>query len=154
MRMNASEAELTELEPERFEFTKSFNAAIDVRLLSETVVSTFGVKFHGYPVVSCVMGWLFKASAIFNFHSNEFLLSHLYRAGECLPRATKNRYGLTGEKEMRLFICGSYADASDRAVFPAATNNFITTIPFKNVSLKPCFSSKKYIVRILLFSSF
>jgi hypothetical protein len=34
----------------------------------------------------------------------------------------KKEYGLTGEKEMRLFICGSYADASDRAVFPAATN--------------------------------
>jgi hypothetical protein len=37
----------------------------------------------------------------------------------------KKEYGLTGEKEMRLFICGSYADASDHAVFPAATNNFI-----------------------------
>jgi hypothetical protein len=35
------------------------------------------------------MCWLFIASAIFYFHSNEFLLSHLLRAGESLPRATK-----------------------------------------------------------------
>jgi hypothetical protein len=27
------------------------------------------------------------------------------------------------KKEMQLSICGSYADASDRAVFPAAVNN-------------------------------
>ena len=65
------------------------------------------------------MHWLFIVSAIFNFHSNEFLLSHLYRAGECLPRATKRRYSLTGEKRDSK-ECGSYAYASDRAVFPAA----------------------------------
>jgi len=35
----------------------------------------------------------------------------------------QKKYGLTGEKGMRLFICGSYAIASDHAVFPAATNN-------------------------------
>jgi hypothetical protein len=55
MHVNASEAKLTELEPERFEFTKSFNAAVDVGLFSETVVSTLGVKLHRDPIVSCVM---------------------------------------------------------------------------------------------------
>jgi hypothetical protein len=58
-------------------------------------------------------------------HYSYFLdfLSRLLRAGERLPRATKNRYGLLGEKEMRLFIHGSYAVASDRVVFPVAVNN-------------------------------
>ena len=39
-----------------------------------------------------------------------------------VPRAAKNRYILLGEKGMRLFIRGSYAVASDRAVFPVAVN--------------------------------
>jgi hypothetical protein len=54
----------------------------------------------------------------------------IYRAGECLPRAIKKKYGLTGEKEMRLFICGSYADASDRAVFSAAVNKYRNKFTF------------------------
>jgi hypothetical protein len=102
--MNTPESELTKLEPESFEFTESLGAGVDVGLFSETVVSALGVKFHGDPVVSCVMRWFFIASAIFYFHSNEFLLSHLYRAGECLPRATKRRYSLTGEKRDAAFL--------------------------------------------------
>ena len=38
----------------------------------------------------------------------------------------KKEYGLTGEKGMRLFICGSYAFASDRAVFSAAVNKIFS----------------------------
>jgi hypothetical protein len=53
--VNASETELPKFESERFEFTESLGAGVDVGLFSETVVSIFGVKFHGYPVVSCVM---------------------------------------------------------------------------------------------------
>jgi hypothetical protein len=36
-------------------------------------------------------------------------------------RTRQKRYCLIGEKEMRLFICGSYADASDHTVFSVAT---------------------------------
>jgi len=74
--MNTPESELTKLELESFEFMESTDVGVDVGLFSETVVSTLGVKFHGDPVVSCVMCWPFIASAIFYFHSNEFLLSH------------------------------------------------------------------------------
>ena len=67
MHVNPTEAKLTELESERFEFTESLGAGVDVGLFSETVVSALGVKFHGYPVVSCVMRWLFIASATYSF---------------------------------------------------------------------------------------
>jgi len=91
--MNTSESELPKLESESFEFTESLSAGINVGLFSKTVVSVLGVEFHGDPVVSCVMRWLFKASAIYIFHIVFFLLSHPLRAGECLPRATKGENG-------------------------------------------------------------
>ena len=96
--MNASEAKLTELEPERFEFTESFNAAVDVGLLSETVVSTLGAKLNRNPVVACVMRQLFIASNTYIFHIFLSSCRTNQRAGECLSRATKKEYGLIGEK--------------------------------------------------------
>jgi hypothetical protein len=101
--MASSESKITKFKSKPFAISKCLGASIDMRLLLKAVVITFGFKHHGHPVVSCVMCWLFIASAIFYFHSNEFLLSHLYRAGECLPRATKRRYSLTGEKRDAAF---------------------------------------------------
>ena len=89
MHVNASETELPKLESERFEFTESLCAGVYVGLFSETVESTFGVKFHGHPVVSCVMHWLFIASATYITHLNFFSCRVLEGAGECLPHATK-----------------------------------------------------------------
>lgn len=90
MHINTPESELPKLEPESFEFTESLGAGVDVGLFSETIVSALGVKFHGDPVVSCVMRWLFKASAIYIFRIVFLLLSH-YLLGrlDSLPRATK-----------------------------------------------------------------
>jgi len=68
--VNASEAKLTELESERFEFTESLGASVDVGLFAETVVSALGVKLHGDPVVSCVMRWLFSRVENWFTHSD------------------------------------------------------------------------------------
>ena len=89
--MNTSETELPKLESERFEFTESLGAGVDVGLFSETVVSTFGVKFHGYPVVSCVMRWLFIASATYIFHIVFFSCRTFIGQADSLPRATKKK---------------------------------------------------------------
>ena len=101
--MTSSKSKITKFKSKPFEISKCLGACIDMRLFLKTAVITFGFKHHGHPIVPGVMRWLFIASAIFNFHSNEFLLSHLYRAGECLPRATKRRYSLTGEKRDAAF---------------------------------------------------
>jgi hypothetical protein len=92
MHVNASETELPKLESERFEFTESLGAGVDVGLFSETVVSTFGVKFHGYPVVSCVMRWLFIASATYIFHTVFYSCHTVYWAGwtACCVRQERN----------------------------------------------------------------
>jgi len=92
MDMNTGEAELTELKPKRFEFTESLGAGVDVGLFSETVVSTFGVKFHGDPVVSCVMRWLFIASATYIFHIFFVSCRTVYRAGWTACRVRQERY--------------------------------------------------------------
>ncbi len=55
MHVNACKTEFTELESEWFQFTESLGASVDVGLFSETVVSAFGVKFHGDSVFPCVM---------------------------------------------------------------------------------------------------
>jgi len=66
--VNASEAELTKLKSERFECTESLNAGVDMRLLSETVVSTPGVKFQRDLIVLYVMRWFFIVSTTYIFH--------------------------------------------------------------------------------------
>jgi hypothetical protein len=45
------------------------DAGIDVALFSEVSVSVMSGKHHGDPVVSCVMHWLFIASATYIIHS-------------------------------------------------------------------------------------
>jgi len=98
MHVTSAEAEVAEVKPESFEIPERLGAGVDMRLFFKTHIVAFGLEHHGDPVVSCVSQWLFIASAIFILHSNEFLLSHLYRAGERLPRVTKNRYGVMEEK--------------------------------------------------------
>jgi len=89
MHVNASETELPKLKSKRFEFTESLGAGVDVGLFSETVVSALGVKFHGYPVVPCVMRQLFIITTTYVFHIFYCSCRTNQRAGECLPRATK-----------------------------------------------------------------
>ncbi len=98
MDMNSSKTKLAELESKWFEFTKPFGAGVDVRLFPETIVSILGVEFHGYPVVSCVMRWLFIASATYIFHIMNFSCRTFIGQAYCLSRATKKRYVLTGKK--------------------------------------------------------
>ena len=69
------EAEFAECKAKAFQVPERLETGVDVALFSEVSVSFMCWKHHGDPVVSCVMCWLFIASAIFNFHSNEFLLS-------------------------------------------------------------------------------
>jgi hypothetical protein len=91
MHVNPSEAELPKLKSERFEFTESLNAGVDMRLLSETVVSALGVKFHSNPIVSCVMRWLFIVSAIYIFHIFFSSCRTIYRAGWKACRVRQKR---------------------------------------------------------------
>lgn len=92
------EAEFSDLETKTFLVPERLDTGVYMALFPEVSVSIVCRKHHGYPIVSCAYRWLFIASAIFNFHIIQYLLSHLQRAGECLPHATKNRYDLIGEK--------------------------------------------------------
>ena len=76
MDMVFSEAEFTELKTKTFQVSKRLNAGVYVGLFSETVVSTFGVKFHGYPIISCVMRWFFISIRYLHFSYCFLLLSH------------------------------------------------------------------------------
>jgi hypothetical protein len=76
---------------------------VDVDLLSKTIISIMGDKHHRHPVIAGDTRNLFRATATYKLHNFLFLLSHRYRAGKCLPRATKNTYGLIGEKRDATF---------------------------------------------------
>src|SRR4030043_1086597 len=97
--MNTCKTKLPEFKPKPFEFTKSLSTSIDVGLFSEAIVSAFGVKLHCDPVVPCVIRWLFIVSATYIFHRIFFscrtFIGHTLSG---VPRATKKRYGLSGEK--------------------------------------------------------
>jgi hypothetical protein len=121
MHVNACETELPKLESERFEFTESLGAGVDVGLFSETVASALGVKFHGYPVVPCVMRQLFIITTPLCFPYFLLLLSHQPKGRRMPAACNKKRYGSSREKRDSK-KCGSSADASDHAVFPAAVN--------------------------------
>jgi len=97
--MNAGEAKLPKLESERFEFTESLNAGVYVGLFPETVESTFSVKFHGYPVVSCVMRWLFIASATYIIHLN-FFSCRAFR-GQANACRTRQKSNVLAEEKRR-----------------------------------------------------
>jgi hypothetical protein len=59
----------------------------------EAVVPVSSDKHHGHPIISGVTQNLFRASATYNLHNFDFSCRTIYRGGECLPRATKKRYG-------------------------------------------------------------
>ena len=90
--VNSSKAELTELESERFKFTESLGAGVDVGLFSETVVPALGVKLHRDPVISGVTRNLFRAYAIYIFHRIFSPVAPFIGQAKCLPRATKKEW--------------------------------------------------------------
>jgi len=126
MHMVFGKTKFAELKPKTFQVMERLDTGINVALFSEVAVSVVCGKHHGYPVVSCVMRWLFIASAIYIFHI--FYVSCRTFIGQILsglPRATKKEYGLAGEKQRCSFSsAGLYTLwVSDHAVFPAATIN-------------------------------
>ena len=119
--MIEGEAEVAELEPEAFQVVERLDADVNVDLFSKTVVSVVGDEHHGHPVIAGVTRNLFRATANYILHKDFY--SCRVREGRSNARRTRqNRVWFSWrKKEMRLFICGSYADASDHAVFPVAT---------------------------------
>src|SRR4030042_3274070 len=101
--MTSSESKITKFKSKPFEISKCLGASIDMRLLLKTVVITFGFKHHGHPIVPCVMRQLFIVTTTYIFHIFFSSCRTIYRAGEGLPRATKRRYSLTGEKRDAAF---------------------------------------------------
>ena len=77
----------------------------------QTVLRTYLIVTNGLPL--CVNHQTTQTCV------GDFKQRQGFQASECLPRATKKEYGLTGEKRVSK-ECGSYAVASDHAVFPAA----------------------------------
>ena len=117
--MIQGKAEVVELKPETLLMLERLEVDVDVDLFSKTVVSVVGDKHHGHPIIACVTHNLFGVTTACNSHN--FCISCRVievQANAC--RTRQKRYCLVGEKGMRLFICGSYADASDHAVFPVA----------------------------------
>jgi len=103
MNMVFSEAEFAELKTKTFQIPKRLNAGIYVSLFSKISVSIMGGKHHCHPVVSCVSRWLFIATAIYIFHTKFSPVAPSRGQAKCLPRATKNKYGLIGEKRDATF---------------------------------------------------
>ena len=101
--MVEGKAKVAELKPEAFQVVKRLDADVDVDLFSKAFISVVGDEHHSHPVVTGVTRNLFRATAIYIIHIFFDLLSRLYRAGESLPHATKNRYSLLGEKRDATF---------------------------------------------------
>jgi hypothetical protein len=116
-----SETKITKLEPEAFQIMESLDTSIYIDLFSKTIISIMGDKHHSHPVISGVTRNLFRATATYNIH-NVFSCRTFYRA-HCsgVPRATKNRYVLIGEKRDATFHLRVLCYASDLAVFSVAT---------------------------------
>jgi hypothetical protein len=130
--VTSAKAEVAEFKPESFKIPERFNTRVDMRLFFETVVVAFGFKHHSHPIVSCVNRWLFMATAHYTYHII-FCSCRTFRgqANACRVRQKRDMLCLE-KKEMRFFIRGSYADASDHAVFPIAVNE---NIELKKISL-------------------
>ena len=96
--MTSAKPEVAEFKSKSFKIPKRLGAGVDMRLFFKTVEVAFGFKHHRHPIISCVMRWLFIASAINVFHTF-FFSCRVYRGQtECLPHATKKGYHLAGEK--------------------------------------------------------
>ena len=117
-----SEAEFAELKAKAFKVPERLDTGVDVGLFSETVVSALGVKFHGYPVVSCVMRWLFIVTTTYVFYIFYCCWRINQRVGEYMSHVTKKRYGYLEKKGDATFHLRVFHFVSDHAVFPVATN--------------------------------
>jgi hypothetical protein len=98
-----SEAEFAELNAKAFKVPERLDTGVDVAFFSEVPVSFVCWKHHGHPVIAGVIRNLLELS----LHTTLIILYFSCRvregAGECLPHATKRRYGLSGEKRDATF---------------------------------------------------
>ena len=115
------EAEFAEFKPEAFQVVERPEEDVDVDLFSEAVVSVVGDEHHRHPVIAGVTRNLFRATAIYIFHTKFFSYRAIRRQANACRARQKIGMACWEKKRMRLFICGSYAVTSDHAVFPVAT---------------------------------
>jgi len=109
MHVVEGEAEVAELEPESFQVVERLDTDVDVDLFSKAVISVVGDEHHRHPVIAGVTRNLFRATAIYNYHKTFFSCRVLEgQANACRTRQKRDMVYLE-KKEMRLFICGSYA---------------------------------------------
>jgi hypothetical protein len=82
---------------------------VDVDLFSKTVISVVSDKHHRHPVITGVTRNLFRATATYNIH--EFFSPVASLKGQVNTCRTRQKEDMVclEKKEMRLFICGSYA---------------------------------------------
>jgi len=100
MDMVHSETKITKLETETFQMTERLDAGINIDLFSKTIIPVVGDKHHSHPVISGVTRNLFRATATYKIIHSVFVpvapfIGHTLSG---VPRATKNRYILIGEK--------------------------------------------------------
>jgi len=104
MHVTSAKTKVAKFKLEAFKIPERLGTGIDMRLFFETVVVAFGFKHHGYPIVSCVNRLLFMATAIYIIHiffvSCRAFIGHTQGG---VPRATRKRYGLMGEKRDATF---------------------------------------------------
>jgi hypothetical protein len=105
--MVEGKTEFPELKAESFQVVECLDEDVDIDLFSKAVISVVGDEHHGHPVVASVTRNLFRATTNYIYHTVFFPVAPL--EGRRMPAACdKNRYHLSGEKRMRLFICGSF----------------------------------------------
>jgi len=89
MNVIACETKILEFKAESFEFKKSLDAGVDVRLLPETVIPVLSDKNHRHPVISGVTRNLFSANTTNIFQNNRSCRTVEGQACSGLPRATE-----------------------------------------------------------------
>jgi hypothetical protein len=61
--------EVTELEAKALQVVERLDTDVDVDLLSKTIVSVVGDKYHDHPIIAGVTRNLFRATTIYNIHN-------------------------------------------------------------------------------------
>jgi len=103
MDMVECKAEFPELKTETFQVVERLEKGFDIDLFSKTVIPVVGDEHHGHPVITGVTRNLFRAIANYIYHTIFFSCRTFRGQAKCLPRATKNRYSLIGEKRDAAF---------------------------------------------------
>jgi len=117
-----SETKITKLKTEAFQIAKRLGTSIYIDLFSKTIISVVSDKHHYHPVISGVTRNLFRATDTYNIIHRIFSSRTFYRAHRSgVPRATKNRYILNGEKRDATFHLRVLRYASNPAVLSIAT---------------------------------